>query len=369
MNGWRLRSLCQEGVRALGANEIRFAILFVFIAATASLTVLASLQASGRSIRLQHQLEQRGVNVVVVRSSSNIAWSQCAQFSLGRGVDRVGGVVESSQQRLIPGGSQRVEMVTYAGDLLDIWTGTTQPPKPFARSVSIGASLAAEIGAAVGSRFLVTDIDGRGAIEANVAEVVDTSARVPTSDRSIFVRTAPPARVAECWVEFAQRPDAVALTYLSASLFDTSTGESLGDVEIRPLLRATELTRDPLLEFRSRPSRNFWLVGAVGVGLVMALVSWTRRREMALYRAVGTRASHFVILAIVEAGIAVALGSLLGASAGVVLSYLLSGNSLFEEYLIAGRSLLLGALAQFVVIPLVSGAFSFGSAFKNLKLQ
>ncbi|MFO7549457.1 MAG: hypothetical protein R6X29_11410 [Acidimicrobiia bacterium] len=178
---------------------------------------------------------------------------------------------------------------------------------PSPGDVYVAQAAASRIGLADGGMVLL----GHGLGRARVS-VVDMSARIPDPGPWMWIPTAPVEKLHECWVEVIPAADRVAQQWITAWL---SRGE--GTVIVARLLGEDRLRTDPVAAFHGRPTRYAWAAAGSVVGIMIWLITWFRRSEMALYRTVGSSRGQTTLLYVIPSMVLVGVGVLLGALYGV----------------------------------------------------
>ena len=224
----------------------------------------------------------RGGTVHVVRAPDGIAASDCDRLARQPTVLHAGAVsaVRTVVPRTDPG--RLVAGYQVSPGFLGVVAPGAVPSVD--AEVHVGWHLADHLGAVPGSQVDV----GRGPATAAVvpplgrADRFAGAALVPALDLV----------VAECWVEVHPAAGAQGAALVEGLLPVT------GAARITPLVATNEFTDvDPDVE----PAvGRWWLAGGVALALVELLVLRQRRRELALYRAVGARRADVTTCTVLE---------------------------------------------------------------------
>jgi len=122
----------------------------------------------------------------------------------------------------------------------------------------------------------------------------------------LLVVTPPLDHVDECWIE-TMPGNSVTAEAVVRSVFG-----GVADVEIRPMIRLDDRSRDLKAEWRTRSTRDLLrlaLVTSVALGFLLTVV---RRSEFGLYRALGMQRMHLMLVVQVETLVVVSIGSIFG---------------------------------------------------------
>jgi hypothetical protein len=192
-----------------------------------------------------------------------------------------------------------------------------------------------------------------------VTHIVD-SLRNESMGRALIVVDDQLEIVDECWAEAEpwalESAPSIALSQLAPS----SEGASVKRVVVRD-----DFPFNPQDEIGVRPQRDSWLLAGGLIALFLWFALWTRRSELGIYRALGCRPTHLIILTQIEVAVSLLLGFLLGTLWGVVVSGMLLDVALdLDRLRFVLWVPLMGALFAAVLAPI--GLLSSSASIQNL---
>lgn len=332
---WRPAASVSEGL----AN-VRLSALGPLLVAVVVLVVggalVADLRTAGAVLDAEERYLAQGGDLLVARAQGDASLdaARCAAVTDVVGVRAAAGVaVEPGAVRLEgrPESAQTVVRAT-AGvvDLLDLpWVGGGE--------VVVADALAERWQWAAGTRLRL-DPAGAATLGApvgtlTVRAVADLARLGDAASTALLVPQAPVGPVDECWVRVAPQHREDVRGVLPALLGETGTTA----VQVADRLPPGALTQDAAAAYDARATR--WAPVAAGavVGLLWAVVAWTRRGRSALYASIGVPRAGAVLLRWVEgaavvvpgclwaAALATGVGAVTGLPVGVALGLACSG--------------------------------------------
>lgn len=352
---WRTSDVLTEAARNFAARNVPSLLSVTLTALVLGTVAIAEFGATSRLRSEEATREALGAYVYVVQASGGLSATRCESLNGMDGVVSAGGLSEGPIVRLrsAPGTLLQTGSLT-PGALLAI-APTSALPLGDAGWL-IGESASSELKAGVG--FIVDD--GRDRLP--VVAIASVSARDDAIGRWLLEVRPPIGQVDECWVEFERASHAAGRDVLAA-WFDRAT-----DLEIATAQDPGPLAIDPAAAFRSRPEQFAWLPGGFAIALISAVVIVARRRELALYRALGVPRPGLALLVGGEVSIATAIGLVVAISLATAWSAAADPTLSASQILIAigttSSAALLGALAIPVIVALATAA-SIADAIKQ----
>ncbi|MGH8873746.1 MAG: hypothetical protein ACRDVM_00615 [Acidimicrobiia bacterium] len=363
----RVGAIARESRLNLGFHS-----LVVLVLSLISCITLARLEVStvtGLLSDVERFQEAGGFIMVAESEAGRLPGYRCGALATQPGVLRVGAVrrdapewesqqssskeaaVAALQAPGIPFG-----LLTASPGMVPLWNPSVEMPT--GPGVVLGEAAAIELGLGVGD-VLVPE---RGEAVPVVA-VLDTELRNPSAMRKIIALTPPMAAVHECWVEFTPEAFNAAETVMNAVF----SQEIATAVQIVPFRRPDELGASPSEKLLGRPHRNGW----IGVALTMTasywLTSWSRRSEWGLYRALGFRIHHLLLMAQLEVAL-LATAAFLGGVSWALASEVATGSLIqIEHVMLAVRSVWLCCALFGLLSPGAVAAVGARSAAHLLK--
>lgn len=275
MANWKRQELVREAGGQFGVLQwITTALTLVF-----SLTLI---YISGTELRLaQEQVAAQlaaGITVYEVRNPTGEAIEGEACFSLNQysAVSSAGLVLVPTFEPVYwqPGAVQ-VPVVDVTAGVIAAWVPHTE----IQSGIYLGEGLAAAIGIFPGAHLSLLDDepDNWAPITAMLDEAV-----IPTTFQSAIVRVTAAVRPAQSCVFRVGQQDIPYAADLAAAVFTEH------QIEVLPYKRTDELSVDPIAQLQTNPMR-FAPLAAVAISSFVALVlGFTNRRDLAVYRVLGT---------------------------------------------------------------------------------
>lgn len=302
MSTWRLRDLANEAIRNTTSARFRTGLLALLTAGVIGALVFVELSTTGELLEFQRGFAESGGNVFIAASEEGLVAERCAAIASMTGVAGSVGVAPGPLVETSDAPGTLFNTGTMTAGALDVFTAESiASTADVSERWVVGSVAAAELGIEKGMWLGIN-----GGEPLRVGAVLDTEQRNPRIDRWIMAIQAPTGRVAECWVEYLPGVTSGRSEALSA-LFGNSA-----DTVVAPRIRLGEFSRNPVVEFEQRPQATAWLVAGLLIGMIGWLVTWFRRTQIGLYRAVGTSPAALLILGAGELGIPIVAGSFAG---------------------------------------------------------
>lgn len=348
---WRRRELVAEAVLSLGVRSVLLAALALILSGGVSAMMVTQTQ---RIIAQEMSRINLGSLVWTLRADAGTGVSSLRCQSLGQEqvVLAVGGVAHEPgpmAQRFSRGLSVPVEYVLPGS--WRVWTHT-DPEVP---GVGIGSELAAAIGVGEGGELWV------GHERLRPITVSDRRAALPPRlSSAVLLPRADEFQLAECWI------------LMEPGAFDD--GEALlrfrfadASAEVVPHLRAPTGVTPPSEQWSELVRLGLWILLPVPLSLAVALLTWTRRAEIAVYRAFGTTRTEVVSVLTTEYAVSIVLGSIAGAVVALLGSAALRGVTSIAAYAAIGSQVLAGCLASVALLVPVVWVFARGGILTGLR--
>lgn len=331
--------IAMETASNLAVERWRGIVVAVGSAILVATIVVLELAQIRVAVDLEADMTEGGRYVVVAESDglgSGIEANRCAALTHNPIVLAAGGFSEGARVVLDKAPGEVFRQRAMVGDMVKLLAPQMTP----VGDLYFAVQAAERLGLATGTVVALGD----GAGSATVS-VVDMQARVPDPGPWAWTQTTLPSSLDQCWVEFAPFALPIAQEWVAAWLTHDE-----GSVVTRPLLADDRFRADPIDLFRSRPTRHAWLLVGMTISVLVSLIIWSRRSELALYRTVGASVGQVVIVFASPYVLLVLLGTLAGASAGAYVDAI----SARAEYLRLGESLLQAGLSFLVAVPLIT---------------
>lgn len=302
-----VRTGVAEGGRNVVAAPALFGALTVIVAALAGGAAVADLAVVDRIVTDERAYLDAGGDLLVatVRDGSVDA-AACAAVGRLDGVSAASAV--SVRQARLAGRPEHVQTVLLATPGLEQMVGLP--------ALAAGQVLVSQVVAdrwAWGPATAVQLVPGStGPAEWDVpadplavGSVADLTRFGDAASSAIVVPAAATGTVDECLVQAvpaAFDEVAAAVPALLGDGADTA-------VDVRRLVDAGAFGPDAAADFADRPTRGAGLAAGAVVGVLLALVAWTRRQRSALYATLGLPWAGGVVLRVTEALLPVAAGA------------------------------------------------------------
>ena len=331
---WRLSVVIKEIGANLIAERWRAVVIAVITAAATTSVVATELDQVRRAVAADAELKSAGRYVYVAwteGADTPVNPTRCLALRHNQAVLAAGGYTHGGPVSVAKAPGELFGARMMVGDMPAL-LAPHNPPSP--GQVYISQTAAARVGLADGRTVLL----GGGLGNARVS-VVDMSARVPDPGPWVWIPAAPGEKLDECWVEVVPAADQVAQPAITAWL---SQGERT--VIVTRFLAEDPLRTDPVTVFAARSTRYAWAASGVIVGVVVWLIIWFRRSEMALYRTVGSSRGQTTLIFVLPYMALMVVGTLGGLLLGIYIHGL--GAEPTATSLVAARTSLVAASRQ-----------------------
>jgi hypothetical protein len=305
---------------------------------------------------LEERMRRAGSHVWVVSPvGASLPAGTCASLEGQPWVIAAGGVQTVDQVRLTTAPVVIFQRAQATSGAVAVWTGKRVATDRVVDSYLLASLVARETGLRPGLWLHVI-----GGSSASVGLVVEVEERYPVAGRWIIEVIPPHGTATQCWIEV--RPSASAV---APALFETWFADA--DVEVRPLRRDDEFTRDPAAELAGRPHRSASLAAGVLVSLAWWVAGWFRRSEYGLYLALGLSRTRVLLLAQFEVLVVGWLGFVSGVLWGAAIHLARAGPPTAEQVLLGVKTSAAASLFVLAIAPLASVVFARGSVAALLK--
>ncbi len=358
MSTWRLRDLVVDAVRNVAGGRVRSVLLAGVTAGVIGSLVFIELSTTDELLTFQDGFTDSGGNMFIASSEEGLAAERCTALASMESVIGSAGIEAASpvETTIAPGTLFGTGEVTI-GALRLFSLEADASTAAVADGWIIGEAAASELGTSQGMWFGIDGSEPR-----RVGVVIDTEVRNPRTNRWIMAVRPPAGSVSECWVEFTAGVSAGRQETVRAVFSDSA------DVIVVPWIRLDEFSRDPVAELAGRPQASAWIVAGLLIGATAWLVTWFRRSQIGLYRAVGTGPSTLLILGSVELGIPIVSGALIGSLWAIAIwTAGTAGYPVTDQLAIAARTATSGALLALAIGPLLWPLTARGSIAEQLK--
>lgn len=343
-----------EAVRNLGIGHALQAVCFFLV--LFFFAMLTGMTANG-ALSQEHNLVAAGSHTITVTPPKGefINGALCDSLNSLDGVIAAGGITQAQQPGWTPfsGGSELpwVGITPYG---LRVWG--VDPPLT---SPAAGQDFT-PLGLVSSGQTLIGVGDPTARLEiGQVLPVSLTNSRL----NSLILIPQDPASLdlSECWVKVVP-----AMMPVAESVLQAQFGES--GVTVRPFLSTNDLTLSPLAQWENYLGIQPWLVCALVVAVPALLFGYARRKELAVYRAMGASKLSTAMLSFTESMVLLGVTASLALSAALVTLAVMSGFS-FENEALWATCLLTGAavLASAGLLALLSWIGAGGKTMELLK--
>lgn len=301
---WRPRELVTEAVRNLGPHQLGAGLVIALILTVFGLLTLGQ----ARSALTQEWSRQEAGGLVWSASAvpeSPLSGATCESLNQYGGVAAAGGITVE------PPGDVRILPQTPAlpakgvtPHALRVWAANSPTT-----GVIIGTDLEELYRASRGS--VIHDSSG---VQATIDARTSPTVRPDQLNSHLLVVTHSDQSLTDCWV----RMEPGAAPY-GEELLKYAFGQNPG-VQIVPYLAPLTGTSNPSQQWHSYADSHPWVLAGVLVALVLTFSVWSRRGEIAIYRAFGTPRTVVAALIALEAVLII----LPAAAAAVLLSTTIS---------------------------------------------
>ncbi|TQL02504.1 hypothetical protein [Cellulomonas sp. SLBN-39] len=309
---WRARASFAEGATNLRESGVLGAVLVGLAAVLVAAGLLVDVRAAHAVVEAESGYLAAGGDLLVAQAGDDgsIDAARCVAVAGTTGVRASAAVTVAPGAAGIVGRPAAEQTVVTATDgVLDV----LDLPAPRPDGVVVAAGLADRWEWAAGSHLQLVPRESTAGLPTGVltVEAVADLARLSEgASTGVLVLAAPIGDAQACFVRIDPQYRDDLRAALPAVLGETAAGP----VSVSDRLPAGALAQDPASAYDHRVTR--WVGGAVGavVGLVWAVVAWTRRGRAALYASLGVPWAGGVLVRWVE-GLGIALlGTVWGTS-------------------------------------------------------
>lgn len=294
--GWRPNELVREATRNIGPRHLISGVLVTLL-----LTGLALLSSSQAFSSLEQEADRQGAGSLVVLVAADgerpLNAATCESMNASAGVEAAGGIAATRPPPAQAfAGSAPVTTEYVTPHAIRVW----DPTSTTATTV-VGADLSAT--GAVGPGTVLLWPDGA---QTRVASELTPSVPVTRLRSGVLVPRTTDTALSECWVRMS--PGAVDYGVTLASYVFRDAG-----AQIVPFTTLSPGVKSPSQQWHAYADAQPWVVGALMLALVAGLTTWTRRTELAIYRAFGTGRAAITFMLLIEQAV-VLLPSMIVAS-------------------------------------------------------
>ncbi len=278
---WTIRVVAREILFNLWADGWR-AMLVALVGAGLLFTVaIGEFHAGVSALQTRDALVEGGKYVFVVESppastdvSQMLDASRCLALEFRPHVLLAGGFDLGDPIVLARAPNVPLELARTVGSIGELWDVGYQPTgnTPVLVGAGVAEMLSVEQGVALGAEGQPISVTG----------VFHPIPRFPSANAWLGVSMDPSNQISECWIEF--HPGAASAGSETLRAWFESAGLH---VSVRPLLVGDEYTRDPARDFAARSNRQSWIAIGSVLGLLLAVVAWFKRADIALYKSLG----------------------------------------------------------------------------------
>lgn len=360
MSTWRLSDLLVDAVRNVTGARVRSALLALITAGLVGALVYTEFSTTDELLAFRDTFIDSGGNMFVAASEAGLASDRCAALASMEGVTGSAGIESGPpiETTAAPGTLFNTGGVTIGA----LGLFSSEPAGSATAVVDgwvIGASAASELGVTEGMWLAIGSATPR-----HVGTVIDAEIRNPRINRWIMTVQPPTGTVTECWIEFAAGVTSGRQETVNAVFADAT------NVIVVPWIRLDEFSRNPIAELAGRPQASAWIIAGLLIGAMGWLITWFRRSQIGLYRAVGTGPSALLVLGAVELGIPILSGALIGSLwAAAIWTADSAGYPSPDQFAIAMRTTVSTVLLALAAGPLLWPLTVRGSIASQLKDQ
>lgn len=268
---WRLSELAREARGNLGPRQVLFgAVALVMLS---SLGILTGLNATRALEQERDRRAAGGLTWVADRSDERpLSAASCEALNRVDGVAAAGGVVDGSPADVYPFvGANPLPVRQVTPHALAAWTD-----QDYGNALVLGRDLEA-----LGQASLGSSVVNETGTEVGVIGVrLDPAVPVGALRASVIVRVAPTVPLSACWVRMQPGAYATGGDVLGPAF----AGQGARVAEFLPTSRGPS----PYERWVEFAGIQPWIAAGALIVIVAALLAWTRRSELAVYRAFGT---------------------------------------------------------------------------------
>lgn len=298
---WRIRSLVAHGIGNALSNVGRSAALMIFAAAMCG-SVFYTDMATAEEIRVEEQSRiDSGLHVLQASAESGLDAQNCERIGFNDGFIASGGIRNGPLVVMATDHATQIPTAQVTAGMLRLASpGRSISALDSPSGVILGEALQRQLSLSPGSRLIL-----EGQPVTRVQSILDETER--TSFIAGWVLSVTPAVgvVDECWIE--TEPDLENdAEFITRSIFENS------DLELRPMIALDARSRDLAEEWRKRATLGLMRFGIVALIALGALLTFVRRAEYGLYRALGMQRRDVLLTTQAETAVIVAVGATLG---------------------------------------------------------
>lgn len=294
---WHPAELLQEAQRNLGPRQLIAGVVGVAMALSGA---LALVDQAERSIGQERALRQAGSLVWAAEAPENsvLDGNLCSMLAQQKGIAASGGLTTErpSPMTVFPGGGQLPVAYVTSG-MPQVFSPMTPPGQP-----TIGHDLLELENVSIGQSLVLPD----GAVAGTLTEPLPAWVPLAALGSGVTLPTVATTPVSTCWI----RMEPGAQDYGQDVMEYTFPGAAVG--AFNP--RSAELL-SPISQWNALIRIHPGLVMGLLLGSVMALLTWSRRAELATYRTFGTTtgqlaamlAAEYILVLIPTAAVALLL--------------------------------------------------------------
>ncbi|MGY4645023.1 hypothetical protein [Cellulomonas sp. URHB0016] len=306
---WRARASLGEGFANLRDGAWSSAALVAIATLVVGGALLADVTAAGHVLAAERAYLHAGGDLLVAQPTTDrpLDAARCDMLSGVQGVVAAAGVSITPAAGALTGRPDSAQTVVQATagivDLLGL-------PDLGTDEVVVSTVIADRWQWAPGSHLQLADAPGVPHGVLTVAAVRDLGLLSEGASTGVLLVRQPAGDIDQCFVRIEPQYGKVLRDTLPAVLGETGNAA----VNVSDRLPAGAFAQDPRAAWDGRATR--WASAAAGlvVGLLWAVVAWTRRGRSALYASVGVPYSAGVLIRWTEGAGVVTLGTLWGAA-------------------------------------------------------
>jgi hypothetical protein len=348
---WRLSELVREARGNLGPRQVLFGAVAVVV--LSSLGILTGLSATRALEQERDRRAAGGLTWVADRSDERpLAAASCEALNRVDGVAAAGGVVDGIAVSVYPFvGANPLPVRQVTPHALAAWTD-----EHYGTTLVLGRDLEALGQAALGS----TIVNESGTEVGIIGARLDPAVPVGALRASVLVTVAPTAPLSACWVRMQPGAYSVGGQVLGPAF----AGQGARVSEFLPASRGPS----PYERWADFAGIQPWIAAGALLVIVAALLAWTRRSELAVYRAFGTtRRQLAVVLWIETLAVLVVAASLAGSLSLLVVGSADGGGLERDVSAIMLRLITAAAALTLAVAPALSVLMQRGNLADQLK--
>ena len=246
--------------------------------------------------------DKAGLSVVIVSSESGLSAATCDAFNARSDVRSAGGFRDAGIDYLGTSPSIRFPTAEFTSGLLPIWDPSSSISTSRSTGIVLGRALADDTGATTGTLLEPARL---GLVQ--VGKILATTNRNELQAGWLLMATAPVGMIDECWIEWESGQEGPGRALATAAF-----AGAMGEISVHSLVALGDHARSLADEFSQRPGKALLPIAGLLAAVVLCLLTWFRRAELALYRAVGTSRRELWLLCYMDTTILLLVGGFLG---------------------------------------------------------